>query len=60
MAMYNVNVQDKFYKTFEFASEGYNLLAILTQVNADQASGDLVIDQSQPLGVVVTPADSNA
>jgi hypothetical protein len=60
MTTYNVNVQGTFYKTFEFDGEGYDLNAILAQVNADRESGDLVVDQSQPVGVSVTPANSNA
>jgi hypothetical protein len=59
MTTYNVNVQGTFYKTFEFDGEGYDLPTILAQVNADKVSGDLIVDESQPIGVSVTAVDSN-
>jgi hypothetical protein len=60
MATYNVSVQGAFYKTFEFEGAGYDLNTILIQVDADKRSGDLVIDESKPAGVSVTPANSDA
>ena len=56
MATYNVNVQGTFYKTFEFDGEGYDLPTILSQIDADKKSGALVVDDTQPVGVSVTPA----
>jgi hypothetical protein len=55
MTTYNVSVQGTFYKTFEFDG-AYNLSDILIQINADKASGDLVVDESQPIAVSVVPA----
>jgi len=56
MATYNVSVQGTFYRTFEFDGVGYDLNTILTQIDEDKKSGALVVDETQPVGVTVTPA----
>jgi hypothetical protein len=50
---YGIYVQGKMYKTFESTDGSYNFLEILKQVTADQTSGALVIDDSQPANVQV-------
>jgi hypothetical protein len=50
---YGIYVQGKMYKTFDSTDGTYNFLDILKQVTADQASGELIIDPSQPTNVQV-------
>jgi hypothetical protein len=54
MPQYTISVQGNVYKTIT-TTTGYNMGAISTIINADIASGNLKINPSEPISIVISP-----